>query len=509
MSKWHSFLEYLQFSLKVLFFATLLLGIGSTISNPLLKLVDPAEPSTLLLISNLMRYGGAFTIQLFPLLVFIKVLGKHFSDSSPLMIGIFSYIIILIIVMVLERNDFPSYFYHSVLGIELKNAIVNSSSYNIQYPYQMGIFPLIIAYLITCYSYKRSRHHIRHGMFYFIDHDCWALIIALFFSVIAGIAFTFIWPWVIQLMMLLFDYIASDINNPIHLFFYGILDRLFAISNMVDIPRNVFWLSEAGGSYIDVIGNSYYGDASIWMATKDMIEVNVTSGSFISGFYVINLFLIPSFLFAYYRLMGTKEQKYRYLIFILLAWLLSIFCGNPIPIEIGMLVLSPLLYLFYLLIVGFAFAACAAFEAFVGFYFDGNLLTSLPGNLLDLFSYIGNYHFYRSIWIILIIGVILGIIFYFATIFYFRHFAIGLLSMQDADEICEHVIHAMGGIDNITAIYSTPDKIMASFKNRDEVNLDELHELGAYLILESRDGYTIRLGNLSIMIGERIQKKLK
>ena len=34
MAKWHAMLEYIQFPLKVLFFATVLLGIGNSIINP-------------------------------------------------------------------------------------------------------------------------------------------------------------------------------------------------------------------------------------------------------------------------------------------------------------------------------------------------------------------------------------------------------------------------------------------------------------------------------------------
>lgn len=56
MSKWHSLLEYLQFPLKLLFFSTLMLGVGSTIANPNLHLINELEPTVLYYISNVLVF---------------------------------------------------------------------------------------------------------------------------------------------------------------------------------------------------------------------------------------------------------------------------------------------------------------------------------------------------------------------------------------------------------------------------------------------------------------------
>lgn len=508
MSKWHSLLEYLQFPLKVLFFATLLLGIGSLISNPNLNIVNVATPTLLLTISNVLKFSGAVLLKLFPLLIFVKTLSKKFEDSAPVMIGLFSYIIIIVIVMVMSKTDYPLYFYEDIFGIEAQTINSASLSSLIHIPYRMGIFPYILAYFITKFAYERSRHHVRHGLFYFIDHDSWAVLICLLLSVVTGICFSIAWPIVINLMQHFFTYISSNLNNPLQMFFYGIFERLCDVLNLIDIPRNVFWLSEAGGSWMDSIGNTYLGDVSIWQATSNLSDLNVSSGQFISAYYIINIFLIPSFLIGYYTLMGKKETRTKYLVFILLACLLSIICGNPLPMELCMLVISPLLYICYLFFIGLAFAITTSLEAFIGFSFDGFLITALPGNIIDLLSYLNNHNFYESVIIILMVGAILGILFYLATIFYFKKAAIGLLSINDAEKVALRVIDAMGGMDNILEIDATPDKLIASFKSRDIVDLDELHDLGAYLILESRDGYYIRLGNISIMVSDKINEML-
>ena len=81
--------------------------------------------------------------------------------------------------------------------------------------------------------------------------------------------------------------------------------------------------------------------------------------------------------------------------------------------------------------------------------------------------------------------------------------------MNDINEITKETIDAMGGLDNIVYVETTPDKMSVAFRSRDIVNLRRLYELGAYLILESKDGYTIRMGNMNIMIGDKINKSLK
>lgn len=506
MSKWHSLLEYLQFPLKVLFFATILLGVGSLMSNPNLDIVNT---STLLLtISNILKFSGAILLKLFPLLIFVKTLSKKFEDSAPMMIGMFSLIMIMVIVMVLAKSEFPQYFYENIFGIEAQNISSNGNLFLVQLPYKMGIIPYVLAYFITRFSYQRSRHHVRHGLFYFIDHDSWAMLISLLLSILAGVCLSIVWPFAIGAMQSFFTYVSANLSSPLHMFFYGIFERICDILNLIDIPRNVFWFSEAGGSWIDSAGNSYLGDVSIWQATLNVADLNITSGQFTSAYYIINIFLIPAFLIGYYTLMGKKETRIKYLVFIILACLLSIICGNPLPMEICMLVISPLLYVCYLFIVGFAFALTTSLEVFIGFSFDGFLLTALPGNIIDLLSYLNRLDLYQSVITILISGLILGGIFYLATIFYFKKAAIGLLSINDANKVALRVIKAMGGIDNIIEIDATPDKIIASFKSRDIVDLDELHDLGAYLILESRDGYYIRLGNISIMVSDKINEML-
>lgn len=88
MSKWHSLLEFMQFPLKILFLATVLLGVGSAIINPNVAFLWSVTNQNIIRTSEMFRYIGAFLINIFPVLVYLKVLSKKFEDSVPVIVGV-------------------------------------------------------------------------------------------------------------------------------------------------------------------------------------------------------------------------------------------------------------------------------------------------------------------------------------------------------------------------------------------------------------------------------------
>lgn len=509
MARWHAMLEYVQFPLKVLFFATIMLGVGSTIINPNVTYLWDISNKTIILISEIMRYGGGFLIRSFPLLVFIVILTRKFEDSVPVFIGFVSYIIISIIILFLENTNAASYFYGNLMGIQISFDSNSIFGEMVRIPYNTGIFSLLVSYIITTKCYLKSRHYSMHGIFSFIDHDAWAMILSVLFSMIAGVIFAYGWPLIITGINTIFQYLAEDLLNPMNLFLYGIIEHIFSIFGLQDIIHNAFWLGELGGSATDNFGVLYQGDINTWYALQNLQIETASAGQLITPYYVINLFLIPGFLVGYFSLVGDKKDRKRYFLFFLLAIALSIFCGNAFPMEIFMLVLSPLLYLFYLLLIGFIYAGFQMLKVSIGYWFEGSLLVANPGSLFDLLPFLRNPDKVYAILAILIIGVVVFLIFCFATRSYFRRFAIGLLNVgKSSKEISNRVIEALGGCENIISLNSTPDKITVSLVDRDKIAFGQLREEGAYLILESKDGYLIRLGNISTIIAKEIKERM-
>ncbi|MBS6374259.1 MAG: hypothetical protein KH431_06620 [Erysipelotrichaceae bacterium] len=508
MERWHGLLEYVQFPLKILFFGVVLLGLGSSVLNPNLNYIWQVDNEYIIRICEMLKYIGGFMIQIFPLIVFIKVLSKRFEDSVPVLIGFFGLIILYIGILFFMKTDLPTYFYNDVLGIEINFTKSKIFAEGYLVPYNMGIIPIVATYFITKFAYLRSRHHSMHGVLSFIDHDAWAMLSVFVCCLITGILFAFIWPLIVQGIEFIHNFIADDITSPINLFYYGLIDRISEILHMSDITHSAFWMGEAGGSLIDASGIKHVGDVAIWtyQATNSL---DLTAGRFITPYYIMNIFMIPGFLLGYYSLVKSKRDRSRYLMFFILAVVLSILCGNTFPFEIFMLVMAPLLYVTYLIISAMLFAVFQILNVHIGYNLSGTLMTANPGSLLDLIPYFRNPDMVRSIITVLVVGIICFLLFFMLTRIYFKKFALGLLQLGNRSEVAEKVVNALGGIDNILAIESSPDKLTASLINRDLVDFEALKENGAYLILQAKEGYLIRLGNISTIVGADINHLLK
>lgn len=508
MSKWHSLLELLQFPIKMLFIGTLLLGIGTIALNQNVTFLWDIQQPLIIQAAELIRYIGGCIIYFFPFLTFIHILSHKYESSVIVIIGILSYVLMHISMVFFLNPLLPEEFYHSLFGISTINFDqISSILSSLRLPYNLGIIGYILAYWITHICYMKSRKYSIFGFVSFIDHDSMAVILTSITSILCGVLLAYIWPFAIQGMNLFFEVIASDITNPINLFLYGMFERLSAVLGIIDIPRKVFWFSDMGGSWLNNVGLKFSGDVAIWTAQREAGMSSLTAGTFITPYYVINLFIIPAYYYAFYKLCSDKHDRKRYFVFFIIAFLLSILCGNPLPAELIMLILSPMLYVIYIVGVGLLYAFLQMFHVVIGYNFSNLLLLANPGSGLDLLEYLRNPYIAKNVYSLIIIGFVSAIIFYMLTKIYFKKFALGMYQIVDKEEVCENIINYLGGIDNILDVESTPDKLNVKFEKRELINFEGLKEYGAYMLLESRNGYLIRIGNISTIVREYILNK--
>ena len=510
MSKWHSLLELFQFPIKILFIGTLLLGFGNVVLNQNVAFLWQIEEPILLNIAELLRYIGASIIYFFPFLSFVHILSHKYESSVIVIIGVLSYVLIHISMVFYLNPSLPSYYYHSLFGMtSIDFNQISGTLSSIRLPYNLGILGFLLAYGITHFCYIRSRKYSIFGIFSFIDHDSMAAIFTTVISILCGIVIAFVWPFVIQGLSGFFDIIANDISNPINLLLYGMYERLSAVMGLIDIPRQIFWFTDMGGSWLNNVGQKFSGDVAIWTTQSLEGMSSLTTGTFITPYYVINLFIIPAYYFAIYKLCSDKYDRKRYFGFMFIAFILSIVCGNPLPAELLMLILSPMLYIVYIVIVGLLYAFLQMFHVVVGYNFSELLILANPGSGLDLLQYLRNPFVATDVYTLLGIGVVIAIVFYLLTILYFKKYALGMFQVVDKEEVCETIIKNLGGLDNIIDIQSTPDKLNVKFIQRELIDYEALKEHGAYMLLESKNGYLIRIGNISTIVREYILKKKK
>ncbi len=505
MRRWYSLLEIIQFPLKMLFIAIILTGVGTLIANQNLSVFWSVTDRNILLVAELMRRTGSFIIVQFPFFVMLKFLATRTNSSVPIMIGIAGYILVLLITMLFGQQGLTASAYSSIFGLSSSSSLFDT----IRYPLQTGFFACAAVVLSTRIAYSRSRTKSLYGFFSFIDRDTWALILTLIFCVVTGFILVWIWPMVLRVLNIIFDFIATDITNPMNLFVYGITDRVLADLNLGALLRNVFWFGEAGGTWINNLGVNYSGDVGIWTAQISSLMTPSGVGRFITPYYVLNLFAVPGMIIGFYTIYTDRMEKRRIRFFFILAVLVSLLMGTLLPLELFLLVLTPLLYVFHLVVTGVLFGIFQAMGVALGYSYSGSAVTAMPGTLFDFLLYVRNPDMQHTIQMILLVGVMVFVLYLAFTRFYFRHLALDLFNTGASKRKVEGFILAVGGLENIKMMHASPMRLTIQVVDSTLINFPQIQRLGASRVVESRAGYSVNFGAGSTIIKNEISKRMK
>jgi len=509
MRRWHSFLEIIQFPLRVLYVSIIFMGIGGFLLNSNVTTLIPINNSIVILFAEIMRYFGGIMIMYFPLLILIKALSKRYEDSVPVFIGIIGYIVFHVVTMFFASRSLTAATFYPFLGIQVNLSKISLAGTGMLYPLQTGIIAAVINIFITRFAYRRSRGVSGYGVLSFIDRDSWAAISTIIYSVIAAIVISFIWPFFMGSLTFVFRFIASDITNPINLFVYGIFDRLLSIANLSTLIRQPFWFGTFGGSWIDAFGNNYVGDVAIWTAQQAQGIFTQGFGRLITPYYVLNIFAIPAFLLGAYQTFTDKFEKRKYRLFLFIASALSILFGTLLPVELFMLIAAPLLFVFHILYTGILFALFEGFSVAIGYTFSGLEMMATPASIIDVLIYIRNPVVQRSVMTIASIGVFTFFVYLFMTTLYYRKIAIDIMNIGEKSKKISAVLDVFGGVSNLRMVHSTPNKLTILPFDKTKIEFSKANIPGVYRIVESKAGYSMYMGASSFILRTELIKKMK
>jgi len=195
-------------------------------------------------------------------------------------------------------------------------------------------------------------------------------------SVIAAFILAIIWPFAQSGLNSFGQWIATSQDTApfIAPFVYGAGERLllpFGLHHMLTIPMNY---TDLGGTY-DVLtgpnaGSIVAGQESLWLAwitdlvnlnsagdvaTYNDVLTNVTPARFKVGQVILTTASLMGAVFAMYRNVDSgKKSAYRSMF--ISAGLATFLTGVSEPIEFMFMFISPILYLIYAILAGFAFA---------------------------------------------------------------------------------------------------------------------------------------------------------
>lgn len=503
MNRLQTYYEQFQFPIKATLIGSFMIALGTLIQNPYVNQILKLDSAFLIAASNLVLYSGGIILSYFPILVFIKFLSSRINENNPVIVGIVAYFVFLVSMAMFGPSGLPAASYETYL-----NFTFNGQSYSLM---KTGVIGIGAVYLLIRYIYRKKGLRVFVSQISYIDRDAFRLAYTIFWSMALGILFAYGWPYFIKNIYNAIEFIASDVNNPMNLFTYGALERALALFNLEGILHQEFWLGSAGGSWMNLAGQTFIGDVNIWQAQlKETVNILGASGSgrFTSAYYVINIFAIPGYLAAIWSTITMKKYNRINLIGVIIAIVLSAVSGILLPIELLMIVSAPVIYVFHVFMVSFTYALLSAFNATVGFSYLGNLSTAAPGTVLDFAGLLNNTIIFDRLLVILMLGFIVFIIYFAFTRFYYRSMAIDVLNVGLKQERVVEFIERLGGLDNIQAISNTPSRVHVTLVDRDKLNVEGLHRQGVTRIVESRAGYALSFGAASYTIQREINKAL-
>ena len=257
-------------------------------------------------------------------------------------------------------------------------------------------------------------------------------------------------------------------------------------------------------------GQSILGDVNIFNYVKDTNTAYVGAGRFITPYYVINMFMIPGiYLGTLFSVSDKKDRNYLWIMFVV-AIFLSVAAGNPLPIELLMLLTSPFLLIVYLVLIGLVSGFMVSHGVYLGF--SGNvasILTAMPGSFADYIINIRNASLIYSLRYIALIGAVAFLICFFVTLLYYRFFAFDFVKTGKGEEFIRLLIDSAGGIDNIIDAGAGLFKLNIYLKEPERISIEKIQDTGVHRVSETRDGLSFEIGTSSYAIARRIKKQLK
>lgn len=501
-------MEILQIPLKVLFIAVLFLGVGNLMTSSVFSSYWVIQNQYALIFAEILTRLGSFLILYSPFLFFLRLVSRRTNGIVTISMGLAGYFTFLICTIFFADPQFTQTVTSSLFGISISSSKVSYLT-GAHYPIQTGMIGIILLTFTTRLAYSQSRKKRAYGIFSFIDRDVWGMLLNAFYGVLLAFVVSVGWSFFMDGINQIITFISSDITNPINLFIYGGTEKILSALGLSNLIRNPFWFGSAGGTWANLVGSSVAGDVNIWttMTAQNLVPAGV--GRFITPSYVLNIFAIPGMIFAMYKLYSDRLERRTIRLFFVIAILASLLIGISLPLEIMLVLLCPLLFVFHVLFSGALYGIFQVLGVSLGFSYSGSSLLALPGNLLELLNYVRNPNYQQAVIYIAIIGAASALVYYGVTQIYFRYLAIDLFKGGELVVYIEETIDAMGGVENIRMLHSSINRITIQVYDSRNIDLFKIRELGASRIVETKAGFSLDYGPGSYIIRRGIEKRLK
>ncbi|MBD0379299.1 glucose PTS transporter subunit IIA [Paenibacillus sedimenti] len=283
-------------------------------------------------------------------------------------------------------------------------------------------------------------------------------------------------------------------------FIYGIAHRLLVPSGLHHILNNFFWFQV--GAYSTPTGNMVYGDLPRFFAGDP------SAGTYMAGLYPIMMFALPAIAFA---IIGEAREdlKPKIKTTFLTAALASFLTGVTEPIEFAFLFVAPYLFVIHAILSGAAM--------WIAYYLNIQHGFSYSAGAID---YVINLHLSHHGLLLIPIGLVYGLLYYFLFRWAIRRFQIPTPGREEGSSLEEWagdipyrsplILQALGGKDNIKKIEACITRLRLTLVNDRLMDITALRHLGAAGVIRLGGGNVqVVFGTFSELIREEIMKVLR
>jgi len=360
----------------------------------------------------------------------------------------------------------------------------------------MGVFIGIIIGILAGTLYNRF-HTIRLPEFLgFFGGKRFVPIITALSAILVGVLAGYFW-----------HYAQSGIDSFSHMiisldelgsFIYGTLNRLLIPLGLHHILNSVFLFQL--GEY------EYIKDGATVVTNGDLHRFfagDPTAGVYMSGFYVIMMFGLPSMAYAIY-LTTPKEQRKKAGAILAGVAFTSFLTGVTEPLEFLFLFIAPLLFLLHAILTGLAVASAHALDIHHGFGFSAGL-----------FDYVINYKLATNPILILPLGLFFGFIYFGLSYYMIKLFKLTIFEADKESEKVENsneaqaFIDALGGAENIISTDACITRLRMEVKSSKDLTDEAFMKLGAKGVIRPNETtIQVVLGTRAESVAEMIKEQL-
>ncbi|UVI27876.1 glucose PTS transporter subunit IIA [Paenibacillus spongiae] len=382
----------------------------------------------------------------------------------------------------------------ALAGMFIYTSIIGASRYELEPTVLTGA---MIGYVTSLFNERYKSIKLPEYIQFFGGPRFVPLIVS-FFAAFWGILMVEIAPNIRDLMVELGNIVSS--GGGFGVFLFGFVLRILVVFGLHHLVSHVFWFQVGGYELSD--GSMVFGDLPRFFAGDP------TAGAFMAGLYPTMMFALPAIAFAIIH-EAREDLKPKIRVTFMSAALASFLTGVTEPIEFAFLFVAPYLFVVHALLSGVIMWITYELGIRHGFSFSAGAI-----------DYLINEHLATRGWLLLPIGIVFGMIYYFLFRWAIRRFRIPTPGREEGSQLDEWagdipyraplILQAIGGKENIQQMEACITRLRLKVASDKLIDTNALKNLGAAGVIRLGGGNVqIVFGTYSELIREEMDKAIR